>query len=66
MLHFMANVCLFKDNTIKEDEYNQALQEASYALKGNDMKKVVVSLEKLYDLKNDLEGQPTQRVQVKS
>lgn len=52
ILHFMANADVFKDVSIDEDEHDQALQEASSAMKGNNTPKSVVSLEKLYDLQN--------------
>lgn len=35
ILHFMANSDVFKDAAIEEDKHDQALQEASQALKGN-------------------------------
>jgi len=52
----MANAYFFKDVTIEEDEHANALQEASQETKGNTIPKGVVSLEKLYDLKNHFRG----------
>ena len=52
ILHFMANVVVFKDVTIDEDKNEQSLQVADDDKKGNLIPKGVVSLENLYDLQN--------------
>ena len=49
ILHYMANVDVFKDATIEKDEHGQSLQAATNDKKGNIILKGVVSLEKLYD-----------------
>lgn len=48
----MANVDVFKDAAIDEDEHEQSLQAGVDDKKGNLIPKGVVSLENIYDLKN--------------
>lgn len=52
ILHFMANVDVFKDAPIEEDEHEKPLHEKIVVMKGNTVPKGVVSLENIYDLKN--------------
>lgn len=52
ILHFMDNVDAFEDATVNEDEHEQSLQVAVDEKKGNLIPKGVVSLKRLYDLKN--------------
>ena len=52
----MANVDVFKDAVIDEDEHEQSLQVVADDKKGNLIPKGVVSLEKLYELQNHFQG----------
>ena len=52
ILHFMANTDVFKDATINKVEHEQTPQDTTSTSKGNLIPKGVVSLKKLYDLKN--------------
>ena len=63
ILHLMDNKDIFKDASIEEDEHNKALQEAFHAMKENVMPKGVLSLEKLYDLKNRFKRQINTKTQ---
>ena len=47
---------MFKDATLDEDQHKKELQDATSASKGNLIPKGVVSLEKLYDVKNRFWG----------
>jgi len=46
----MANVDVFKDTTIDEDEHEQSLQAAADHKEGNLITKGVVSIQNLYEL----------------
>lgn len=48
----MVNADMFKYFSIKEDEHDKALQEATDTMKGNTIPKGVVSPENLYDLQS--------------
>lgn len=52
ILHFMANIDVFKDASINEDVNEQSIQDTTDDSKGNLIPKSVVSLKKLYDLLN--------------
>lgn len=52
----MGNIDIFKDVVIDEDEHEKGLQDSTQASRGNNIPKGVVSLEKLYDLKNHFKG----------
>lgn len=52
----MANIDVFKDVVIDEDEHEQSLHDAASTRKGNLIPKCVVSLEKLSDLQNNFQG----------
>jgi len=49
-LHFMANVDVFKDVVIDNDEHERSLQAEASNMKGHTITKGVASLENLYDL----------------
>lgn len=52
ILDFMANTDVFKDANIGKDEKRKYLHDLAQESKGNLVTKGVVSLEKLYNLKN--------------
>lgn len=56
ILHFMANIDVFKDTVIDEDEHKKTLQDRTSTRKGNLVPNDVVSMEKLYELQNYFQG----------
>lgn len=63
ILDFTANVDVFMDASIDEEENDITLQEEVYEHKGNPMLKGVVMVEKLFDLQNHFWGPPNTKTQ---
>ena len=56
ILHFMANVDVFKDASIHDDEHESSLQVKASSKKGHLITKTMATLEKLYDLQEHFQG----------
>ena len=55
-LHFMANVDIFKDTVIDDDEHEHSLQAEANNKKGHLITKCVATLENIYDLQECFQG----------